>query len=52
MILKVLLDFDLGNLSSGLVDARVVKHCFIDVVIIGLNKEHVLLKDTDVTKTV
>jgi hypothetical protein len=48
VVFVVLLDFDLVDFAGGLVEGGVIEGVLIDVLIIGLDEEHILLEDSDV----
>lgn len=48
MVFIVLFDFYLLNFSTGFVEGLALEHTFIDLVIVGLDKKHVLFKDTNI----
>ena len=48
MILVVLLDLDLLDLAADLVHGLVGQHRAIELLVVGLDEEHVLLEDADI----
>lgn len=48
MILVVLFDLDLLDLPADLVHGLVSEHRFIELLVVGLDEEHVLLEHADI----